>query len=82
MWQSPEGVRQGPALASCGTDVRDALSAEGSCHLPAGSSLRFRSLWWEVCYRCRSLVLFEAEVLGLRFKFAAEKPFLSPKELG
>ena len=38
-------------------------------------------VWWEVCYRCRSLVLFGAEVLGFRFKFAAEKPFLSPKEL-
>lgn len=36
--------RQGPAHASCGTGVRDALSAEGSCHLPAGSSLCFRSL--------------------------------------
>lgn len=42
-----------------------------------------RSLWcWKFVIVARSLVLFEAEVLGLRFKFAAEKPFLSPKELG
>ena len=38
-------------------------------------------VWWEVCYCCHSLILFRAEVLGFCFKFAAEKPFLSPKEL-
>ena len=80
-WQSPKVADRSSLTAAGQTCVMPSQWRWHLCGDGRGSSLRFRSSWWEVRHCCRSLVLFGAEVLGFSFKFAAEKPFSSPKEL-